>query len=659
MSGIAASLALLAQAAAPASTAAEAPAKPLTLQERFNAASEAIGKGDCTSALSQFEALAADKRIKSGSLPAATIALRRGICEYRVGHPDLAEPLILEGLPLVAKSGPGMVDDHAEALVVLGDVAMRRWDFLAAADQYRRSVALLQGKDRIKGLVRTAQALLQEDPPAALAASEEALRIIEADKTLWGDLRASVMNVHGRALLNAGQPKEAYAELKKALEYSGGLTFKTKLYEVPLRGDLAIAAVLAGDKEAAHKYLAYTGMGRTEKSPFAVATNMAPPACSPDTGLKPDDSGIVEFTIGENGAVTYAQTIYTASGPKVAKALAQAVARWIWTPESLAPIPTFYKVNVRVELRCSRGDGQGIGVLTPLRERFAKWAGPRLGLADISFETRSDISAALATKAEEAAARDDRALQAAALLIRSYNAGNLRDRLASLDQAFAVSAGTPPEVRNLVRVEKANADMLKALPSDLYPGGAHSKRMLDLAREKELADDPLATATLAAETMRYVKPAEAVALAATVAADTRLPDTNPLHQLALLKLADAAIQSGKPAEARAYFARTGLDEEQCALIGAAPDLAKTGVNASTFPNTALSYGFEGWVKLEFDINANGTTAQARPVIAFPPYVFSDAAQGMAKGIRYKASYRPGGGTACSARSEMVRFALPH
>jgi len=143
-----------------------------------------------------------------------------------------------------------------------------------------------------------------------------------------------------------------------------------------------------------------------------------------------------------------------------------------------------------------------------------------------------------------------------------------------------------------------------------------------------------------------------------VAEDGRLPDHHPLRQVALLRLANLAATDGKLEDAHGYFSRTGLSEEQCSLIGVEPAMKSSGASSNDFPAEALRFGFEGWVDLEFDINANGTTAHARPVVAYPPFVFVDAATGMARNIRYQASFRPSNALACSAHQETISFHIP-
>lgn len=58
-------------------------------------------------------------------------------------------------------------------------------------------------------------------------------------------------------------------------------------------------------------------------------------------------------------------------------------------------------------------------------------------------------------------------------------------------------------------------------------------------------------------------------------------------------------------------------------------------------------GFEGWTRVEFDVDSAGRTRQQRALISYPPFVFSDAASAMAKDFVYESSYRPGGDTACA------------
>lgn len=177
-----------------------------------------------------------------------------------------------------------------------------------------------------------------------------------------------------------------------------------------------------------------------------------------------------------------------------------------------------------------------------------------------------------------------------------------------------------------------------------------------------IAADALAQNTLRTllATVRQVESfgPEQTDLLRAVADDTRLEEGHPLRQIALLRLASVAAATKQFQEAQTLFARTGLTEQQCSLIGDIPKLKSDGASSDDYPKDALYMDFEGWVKLEFDIDAGGRTANQRALIAYPPFVFVDAAKSLARGIRYDATYRPSGQLACSATSETVSFVIP-
>ena len=60
----------------------------------------------------------------------------------------------------------------------------------------------------------------------------------------------------------ADRVPEAEKVLKRALADSGGLTMKSNLSDIATRYDLAQASLMAGKRDEARTYLAYTGAGR-------------------------------------------------------------------------------------------------------------------------------------------------------------------------------------------------------------------------------------------------------------------------------------------------------------------------------------------------------------------------------------------------------------
>jgi hypothetical protein len=46
------------------------------------------------------------------------------------------------------------------------------------------------------------------------------------------------------------------------------------------------------------------------------------------------------------------------------------------------------------------------------------------------------------------------------------------------------------------------------------------------------------------------------------------------------------------------------------------------------------------------------------VIAYPPFIFDEAANGIIRGARFSSTFRPEGALACSGQQQSVRFLLP-
>lgn len=662
-------LAVLAAAAAASAPPAPAAAHASSLQADFNAATEAYEKGDCATALPVFARLAQDPRIKPRSTPGGAVALRQGICQILTGNPEDGEPAIERGLVELRKAGPDLASDVRVGEKTLGDLAVRRWDHDAAIAHYRQALDLATGLDRLGPLGGLSKVTAFDGGATGTGYAEEGLRLLAADPKAGRANLAVFHTLHARALLNQGRSKEAYSELQEVLRLSGGLGRSVSLEQAAMRGDLAQAALLTGQKDDARKYLAYTGAGRITESPFATAALLDLPACGAETGLAPDDVAIVEFGIGEDGTVTGAQTVYARGDYAKASAFARAVSRWYWVPEDLAKLPLFYRLSTRVELRCSTGASELADAGAPLAARFGAWAAPHLPQVDFAETTRrGQVALARRTLAAAEARHDDAGTIAALGLLARVAPPNTGNLLALMDRALALAETTkaPVDATGYLRVARTEARIADALRKSRGSRGEwyrqRSQMFAALAAEPAIAADPLAQDTAILQSIpRLVVPGQSAALETTlrrVADDDRLPAQHPLRQLALLKLASLAASDKRFEAAQGYFVRTGLNEEQCALIGPVPALRSTGNADSKFPVEAMQYGFEGWVKVELDINANGTTGPSRAVVAYPPFVFVDAAGQIARGLRFEPSYRPAGGAACSAYSNIIRFGIP-
>ncbi len=626
------------------------------LQAMFNDATEAWLAGDCAKALPIFEQLAQDQRIKPGSLPNAAIAVRRGDCLIASDQTAQGEALISQGLPQLRQAGEEFTDEVARVEQRLGNLAATRWDHDTALAHYRAALALLKGQKRSQTLMWLAQLTAFDSNNQAFEAVDEGLALASTGpkpgQSVWQMMR-------GRILLNRGQVKEGRAALQKALTLGERHDGRLSLDEALLRADLAQAAMLNNDHDGAYSYMAQSGAGRLKNSIFTKSARIEPPQCGPDTGLEPEDRAVVEFSLDERGQVSRAQTIYANGSYAKAAAFARAVQQWAWPSEDAAKIPAFFRAATRVEIVCTRAEGQGgVSPTGPLIARFSQWAPP------VEEEARPWSRWLSAAENAQKAGKDDAEL-AARVGLAPVDLRGSHDKRASIDRALSIArTGSPRITPEMARA----AIVLLEAASPIATARGQDAEQVAMDRRMALADDPiLAQDALAQDTVLLIgaprrpradQVQRARAALVRVAEDQRLPEHHPLRQFAQLRLANEAARGGDLAVAGQWFAATGLTQEQCALIGPRPALTNANNAATNFPTDALRYGFEGWARTEFDIEADGRTAQVRTVIAYPPFVFTDAAKAILKGTRYQSSYRPDRGPACSASSDSVNFVIP-
>ncbi len=329
-----------------------APAKP-SFQQSFDLATSAALEGRCAEAVRLFESIETAPRIARNAMVRAAIDVRKGGCLVELGRLEEGEAAVRRGLPALAGKGEDFAMEVRQAHLALGRLSAQRFDYAAAAAEYRQALEGAAGKERLRPLLALSQVLAFDQDGEALLHAGEARSIALADATLGKREVATVKTQYARVLLNQGRHKEAYAELKDSLRKQGGLDFKVDLADLATRSDLAIAASLNKDHDAARKYLAYTGAGRFKDTPFDRASSMQPPLCGSATGLKPEDFAIVEFSLAEEGHVLGAMPIYATGGRTAAIAFARAVADWSWKPEAIKAIPPLFRYATRVEIRCT------------------------------------------------------------------------------------------------------------------------------------------------------------------------------------------------------------------------------------------------------------------------------------------------------------------
>ncbi len=643
--------------AAQTSVQPSAPTSAPTLQQQFDAASEAGVSGKCDEAIGLFNKLEGMATVQRNPGVAATIAVRKGRCLIATGQSSEGEAAIRRGLPVLADQEGAAVDDVREGYLSLGHAAMMRLDYDAAAHAMRAALRNATGMDRVPALLGLSQVLGFDGDGEALRYAAEARAIVAETPNADKLLMAQVQTLHARALLNSGQDAEAYALLRDSLAKQGGLGLKVGRDDLATRSDLAIAAMLNGKREDARRFLAYTGAGRFQESPFTRARMMRSPLCGVG-GVKPEDVAIVEFAVNEDGSVNQVMPIYTRGNREVALSFARAVLDWSWSPAAAQAIPALFRTMTRVELRCTNADNRP-DIYQPLADATDSWLRERRQNATSDWYRMPDARAAGLQRTALDAARqagDRPAVLETLIAIGRNHVISVSESTAALAEAttLAKELNAPATARALVAIFNIRAEESR--------NGPRSEKLRSLLSQADIAADPLAAATVRLAIVdqidRTASSPEAAALLDAVIDDAALPAHHPLKVNALLQRADMLAANKDLDAAHALFIRTGLTEEQCAFLGLTPVMRSSGVSSSDYPNAAAAMGFEGWVKAEYDITADGATVAPRVTIAYPPYVFNDAGLSISRGIRYASSYRPSGGLTCSAQTGNIHFRLP-
>lgn len=654
-----------------------------SLQKEFDAAQAAAEKRDFAKAAVGFEKVleklpkADPKNRTLAQVRARLGSARMALRDYR-GAADVLE-LALSGL-----AGDADWIDRQNTLEELGKAREALLDYDGARQVYAALLSELESQNGprdgnlegfrtslVNARISLARVSLFEQPDVARKQLDLALPEAEAMLGRKNDLLGALYTMRGRTDLMAGNPKDAYGWFSKGLRAAGGLGRKVSLMDVRVRGDLALSAQLLGNASKAREYLAYTGAGiMRDKNPL-MGADMPLPACGDATGLKPADAAVVEFGIGDDGQVTFVQPVYaTRTGP-VALEFARAVAQWSWTPEELADSDAFWRSNVRLELRCTKRV-ERTDLLSTFHASFAEWLGT-LGVIPQALQADDNVnasqammqlrSALFAKEAEKGVA--DISLLPLLTALGQNPAVPTGDALVYLFRAEIIAAehNAPADVRIMLRglnikrrsgqtynkkVRSALRQELSALLGELKQRGEVQSRgsawvQTELAGVHEWSRD------FASAEQLY---RDVVALP-----DTALADADPIRQLAVVRLASLKVAAKSFDEAEGILQSAGLDAEQCALVDVKPMALNAHMGSSDFPNEALFWGFEGWVKVSYDIGADGRVLEPRAVIAYPPFVFSAPTEKAVSRFRYMPIYRGGQSIGCTGYDQTVKYTI--
>ena len=648
-----------------APTQAETPPKPKSsVQQQFEAGTAAINAGDWQRAFDIYSAL--EKTLGARTPPSKSIGivrLRKGLTLIKLGRADEGEATLNAALAQIPSTDTNMADDRSDALITLGELAERRYDYPGAITRFR--AALTDTSNAAVKLAAYSHLIpigIFVDRDAALADADAALALVaqhpEANKEWPGTLRA----MRGRVLMNMGRLKEARADLTKSISQLGGLgTSKINLLDATARSDAAIASLRDNARDEARRYLAYAGATQQADQGFRVGNNMNPPSCGGKNGPKPEDVAVVEFNIREDGSVGVARPIFFSGEPAGAIDFARAVSGWVWRSEDLKEVSPFYRALTRVELRCTVVFAKP-NQFTLLVPAINAWLASQK--ADFNIVDTSNQASKLQEYNLELVRREIRFGKNSIKLIdpllnlsfSSLLAADISKNHAQRAYDIALSVNAPAQVRAFLGLA------LWRFVDNPIKNAANDPYHLQLSKaltDPVIANDPIASAAIRlaffdtlSEKNRLIEGAAALKL---IIDDASLPAKDPYKVGALTRLASLEFNQGKIEDARSLFAQTGLSSQQCALVDAQPLKTSGKLKVKDYPDSAYQYGFGGWAVVEFDIDSNGATTNQRPIIAWPPFVFGEAVANGIKRFQYQQTYRPEGGLGCSGQRHAQGF----
>ena len=636
------------------------PAAPQNKQAVYDAAQAAFDKDDWTQASQGFAKLLPAEPGRPLSRSEAVIASRYATALFHLERLDEAQGWISRSLQDLGQDDATLV---ADAWITRGDVERLRYDYPEALKAYRQADALLASSGLSDQLVRArfghAYVATTYDPSAVTPRLGALLADPAFAKAVPRDTLAQAEDLVARAAMNAGDKPAARHWMEKAVDDSGGLTTeRVSIGQVTIRADAGIIARLQRRDDDARRYFTYTGAGHLKDMSWVVDHAGDLPVCGDAADeVRPDDSVVVTFAIGVDGAVVGAIPVYASRPGPLGAIFAKTVSSWRWNPEKLRKVEGFWRATLQLELRC---------VTRPQPAELGKTTYNELGqwLKQRGLITPAELATLEANQYLKVRSDDARLTQPGGVVLRA-TAARLPEEPAKIEQLWMEmeKVGAPPSafatlIKDLAGTRSVKGNGLKesariraqtyaewlprfrkAFPEDR----AVSWIVLNQALALEDSGD-FAGAQPLLETLTNRKPAG-------VPADDVLVHVAQLHQ------AIGLDRAGKAEAAKAVLERSGLTLDQCSLFDTHPVAESLKVASSAFPEEALRWQFEGFAQEAYDIDDNGGVKNVRTVVSYPPFVFDQATERAVTGFRYVPPRVGGKAVGCQAHRQSVSFRI--
>ena len=642
---------MLAVLGGPRMLLAQASSTPPTAQQIYNDAQAAFDSGDWRGAINGFALIAKPDDAGPVSHSQGVIHARLAQAYAHVHSIDKAL-----GEAAVALKGLAPNDDAERALVwlAIGEAQRVNLAMTQAVASFEKGLESARTANNAELIARAELGLALCDmtiDPAQSAKLLDAVLAAPETASTAKLYQAQIYDVRGRASLNMGEAPQAKPYLAKAIELSGGLSgTQVNLIQIAIRGDAALGALLSNHADDARKYLTWTGAGHLPSDEWTSGLG-DPPVCNEAADMRPNDMAVIEFSIAADGTVIGAVPVYASRPGGLGVAFARAVKEWKWNPERIANLPSFWRNMVRIEMRCIVHPNPR-SLSEPFRRETNEW----LSHGNLSADDLAPLTGYVAAGDPRLEREDLAAIPA--LFARLRYESNYARLAAVADHLSAA-------------LNKAQAPVAaRALAMNLHPvdvkHSSWSAANVRLRAEQVATlehSDPQSAATawltleygIALEISGRFEDARPVLDRVLAYPAEALGEHNPVREVAILHLSALQRRAGDAAGADAKLNAAGLNRAQCMLFDVRPVATDQSVSSVEFPNEALRWGFDGYVREAFDIDAAGHVQNARTIIAYPPFVFRAAAESSVAHFRYLAPVVDGGAAGCDGHSVNLHY----
>jgi tetratricopeptide (TPR) repeat protein len=673
MRGVVFGLGLVLWAAMPA--AAQEPPPAQTPQQRFDAAEAAYARKDFAGATVEFRSILADLtagRMKLGPRTEAAIVARLAQALDRNKQTDEAVRVLQDAVAPAGRLVKALKGSElAEMRSLLASYLVLNWRRDEALAVQEAAFAALQADPSADNAAKqSAQLELAES--LAVAQSARAIPLLQEliDQGLFKEdklRRAYLIGLKGRAQLNARDLAGASRTLDDAMEVAGSETSrKVTLIDRVLRGDAAIVDWLRGREDRYERLMMNSGVGGSVSSDILQPETASTPGCG--AGLTQDDVVILELSIAANGSVRAAQPVYSSKPGQIEAEFIADVRGWSFNKVADG-VSGFWRSGYRVALRCSKSVDVDVA---PIERPKAHQAWIDAAASKLPLATRAKLEHALRPETTEL---DRRRLMRELLEVAPRYVDKPVERV-----VLANLASQPGYALERCTDSKQFADYVSKELSEasIRPWvRAYLSVTSDCNKASSFAQWPLRTTGESAFLVQMLAAAEAdnadpdvldlmrYQLAGLYEKQKRFNQSRDIYERiaksaegrdvqpgiairSYLRLAGMASASGDFTTAQAWFKRTGLSEDQCALLDQKAPLRRRG--AATWEDVGRNYFSNGWVRTEFDILPDGQPTNVRVVASYPPFLYEKGMLHVAQTSRYQPVFPTGEARGCKAQT---------